>query len=803
MIKNILIFIFAIMLVPVVLADVNYTQTGDFDNAFTRGNSNFNAGLNPITGAIITGSLVASDPKKVPLVNDLDQDGTTEIILLNSNTIIILQNKTLDVAGSLALGVDSSERFSNMITFDVDGDSFDEILLVAEKNLTYYVLNWSEGNLQIQNQFDLASVAGFVTISTPNLRGQIIIGCESTDRCLLAHAETQASGSTSLTRANTIQASHMTSTLVEHPTTLFSVGSAFDVFCAPKIRTMEVVNYDTSVDSDVEFIFTFSQPNMALGGTDDEIHIFWVDIEANGTVTEEIQVTTNEVGEIMSAGTNSVDYLCDNSNSNANFRSAGGFGTAIAGKFFTSPLVFDADPLKAGLETIIGVMTDNNEFIMIMYDATGTEIREFPLVQESEGQIVSNVFQAEIFDDTSADQDFCVFAQESTKERLLLTCGSLNDGDGFTILTLQTIEFRLNNFNEYNLSHDFDEWQIITHSMESDNSNSEDEILTSFGVFEADISDASCVIANCNLNLIFNNPIQDGAVISTDLEGVGLEDWLVLTPTNLFYLDDGFVNQPVNPFCGEPDSVTATCSQVEINPCIDAGSVKLNSSFIISITPKDPEPDQVSARVILYADDPNEQDSGFEINSTSGTTLTPVPDLPFIANKTTGTGVLRLQIKDSENQLIRTLDKSFSVANNGVELNDCKTILNVGVIDEEEDEIILVATLTDDETENSVITGLETFSGISGLAGTTIWLILMIAFSLFIWFQASERGMTGVSALGVVAIVNVLMIVLGARLGILSSALVIIITVLGVVVVGLFFGRLASGISPAGGNGNG
>ncbi len=770
--KLVLLVIAIFLLVSTVIAETDYTEVGDADTSFIRGNGIFNSQLDPNTDVVITGTLVVSDPKKVPLISDLDNDGNFEIIILSGTSLSILQNKTLDVADTFSLNVTPTERFSNIIIFDIDGDNLNEIILVAEKKAHLIILEYNNSRVTLQKDFNFTEqgLTVFVDQRSASVSGLHTLACESTERCLVAYGNRQDTGS-----GTNLFASFFNSSFLGHETQIDTAPSG-ETFCTPKIRLMERGDYDQ--DSDVEFMFVYA--SYTETATDDEVNVYWLNVEDNHSVTEELQVTTTEVGGILEDS--GPDLFCDITNTQPLFTSTGGSGLAIPEKFFTAPLVFDADPSSAGLETIIGVMTDNNEFIMIMYDSSATEIREFPLIQESEGQLISNVFRAEIFDDSASETDFCVFAQQSTDEQLSLTCGSLQDGDGFGIGNLQTIEFRLENFNEYNVSHDFDEFQIITHSIETDSTNSEDEILTSFGVLGISLTGCG-ILNNCDMSLIFNNPIQDGAVISTDLEETNLEDLLIMTSTNLFYLNDGFENSP------------ATISAFTTNPCIDS-VWKINTTVEITVTGSDINNDNVAVRAILYSGDSNEQDSGFSANVSSGTTV----PFNFVANKSIGAGTLRMEAKDVENQeTVDVIERSFSVANTGVEFNDCVTSQSFVV--EEEVEAVLNASLTVDATDNAVIRGINGISGISNLAGTTIWLLIMLFTTIFIWFEVVQRGMSGNSALGTIAIANALFIILGARLGILSTALVVIVVLLGVVILGVFVGRFFTGIS-TGGNGN-
>ena len=789
--QGVLLLITFFLIISLVYADVEYTEAGEFDNFYFRGNGIFNQQLDP--SDVLISTAIIADPKKVPLVNDLDGDGIQEIIILNGRNINIFQNTSLDVAGSLTLNVPTDERFSNIITFDIDGDTLIEIILVAEKNNSLIIIDYNRSTFS-SNVIDLVPLTSH---SSGVDAGLITIGCESTNRCLMAYSNEQDTGFAGSPESTNLFASFFNSTDVANEL-LLDVSDAFSAHCPPTIRTMSKVDYD--LDGDVEFIFTYAEPDIATGDGGDDINILWVNIESDNTLTEEIQVFTTEIGEIVAQSSSSVDYKCDNENGNAAFRSAGGFGTALAGKFFTSPLVYDADPLTTGLETIIGAMVDNNEFIMIMYDSTGTKIREFPLVQESEGQILSNIFRAEIFDDSNSEQDFCVFSQQSTNDRLSITCGSLQDTNGFGAANLQTIEFRGDGLAIFNVSHGFDEWNIIVHSGEHDPSNSESEIITTFGILEPDIDVGiftTCfLVNNCDLNLLFRIPKPDGTVVPVDLDKFDSnvnEDLLVLTDSNLFLIDDVFQNQAVNIFCGEPGSIEGICTEYFTNPCLES-VWKINTSVEITVTAKDPESDLVQVSVTLYDGDSNELTltSG---NVSSGTTV----PFSFEANKTISAGTLTLTAVDIvENpETIRTVTKNFNVGPNGVEFNDCTTSVTTGVLGvaEEEEPVDLILTT---ESGNAIESGFLTIAEFTGVSVFIMWLIFMAIVAISI-FQGStifnrERGAEDEGhKLGIIIIAEIILLIVGTLLGFIPIGIVITIVVLGLIAVGLFFSRIFTG----------
>tara|TARA_Y100000310_G_scaffold345798_1_gene470088 strand:- start:709 stop:3063 length:2355 start_codon:yes stop_codon:yes gene_type:complete len=779
MIKNLLILLIAIMVIPFSTAFVDYNQSGnppdlsnDFSGTYLRGQSKFNSGLDPDLG-ISTSTQIFSNPQKMPLVSDLDGDGIQEIIILNGQTFVILQNTTLGIVDSYALDSASTERYSNVITFDIDGDGLTEIITVGEEEEELWILEFN--NSQLVNDTAFAGIPVSTTHISGQFAGEITIACSAVETCVMAYADRMQSDSSS-----TILVTVFNSTRVSNENEVnFQVADTGAIFCAPKIRHMAIADYDQ--DGTDEFIFAYSEPDET---DDDEINIFYFNLNSTLFPNLEQTITTTEVGDIFEEGAGADPELtCDDSLSENGFADADGFGEILPNKYFTAPLVFDADFTEAGLETIIGVATDADEYIMIMYRASGSEIREFPLIQETEGQIISNIFLADAFDD-SGTVDFCVLGSSESiganpSNFVSVTCGTKRDSDGFGLFNLNTIEFRSNlTFGlPFNLSDVYDNFQVLTHSSEADSSNDNSEIISAYGTLELDLSGTQCSLTgDCELNLLFQNPIPNSTIVPVDIDNVGFEDWLALSPTNLFYLNDNVINQPVSSF----DFIT--------NPCIDAGPVKINTTLSITVTPTDPEGDSVASRITIYANDTNEQIQT-SANVTSGTTI----PFTFTLNKTIGTSILVIEAFDSVNMQPLSESRGFSVANNGVEFGDCVTSSSTNITVEVSG-IIENATISVDATDNSVITGIQNFSDISGLAGTTIWLILMLAFSLFMFFHGATMEWSGNSTVGAIAIINVLFIILGARLGILSTGLVVIIVTLAVVIIGVFLGRFITGL---------
>ena len=181
---------------------------------------------------------------------------------------------------------------------------------------------------------------------------------------------------------------------------------------------------------------------------------------------------------------------------------------------------------------------------------------------------------------------------DQTANILDLLCASEQTGQ-----IIETDEFTFDSGPFYNISFGYgDPWIPITHagqqSTATTSGNNLNEIINSYGVFRLNFEGVN------HLDLIWENPISNGAVISVDYEEVGREDMFVLTDTNIWYINDGFTNLGSN------------ISSYYTNPCLDS-TWKINTSVEVRITSTDDEGDLVNSRAIFYQGESNEQDSGW------------------------------------------------------------------------------------------------------------------------------------------------------------------------------------------------
>ncbi len=509
------------------------------------------------------------------------------------------------------------------------------------------------------------------------------------------------------------------------------------MFCLPKIRSIEVADYDD--DNTDEYIFTYEKYDS--DGGSDIIYISYVDVNSSFTPIEE-QAITITIAQFDDGTT------CKTSN---------------RGKWFTSPLVFDF--ITGGdLETVIGIMKDPDEFLMYTCESTDVDegdCERHPDILDADGEIISNVFRANAFTDTG-NVDFCVMGYINTTSTLDLLCSSQQAG-GQDDLEFEYDITELS--NPYNITMDYGNYNVIAHAGEhksiTANGDALSEIITSFGIFEIDYE------LDNELLLVFEQPKENAVVLSVDAEGIGREDLIVLTRTNLWYIDDGF------------SSSGANITEYTVNPCVDS-TWQVNTSVGITVTASDPDGDDVNIRAILYSnnDTVNEQPSEWVVVASGGSA-----SFSFTANATVSSDIILLQANDTSNPTeIDEIELSFSVGVNGLVFGECTTEIDVV------EAAALVGVISEDPTvNNSMDQAMENADNQTGLGTVIIWTFLMIGVAMALWITSGEKNPT--ATLGVIVIVEIGLFIIGAKQGYIPIAIVVTIGVISLVGIGLWIKR--------------
>ncbi len=567
----------------------------------------------------------------------------------------------------------------------------------------------------------------------------MLIKCGAVDKCIIAYAEDIGAGV-----PMRISVTSFNSTGLNSGETLLETQNGG--FCFPKIRSASYADYDN--DGTKEFIISYKE--FGTTGSED-IYIDYLDVLLNTTVVIEQTI-------LEDAGTDVSDNTCLNTN---------------LGKLFTSPLVFDMDASPSnGFETAIGFMTDADKFKIHTWASDGNFLDDFPEIEKGEGIIISNAMRATTFTDGD-NRDICVVGYDNIDGEIDLLCGSL-----ITSQSPQSNEYTFDISDLHNVTLAYGNWNVhasnAQHSTVLTSGINLNELVVSYGVFEIDQSGAGCgLTGDCSMSLIFENPKPDSVVISVDAEKEGREDLLVMQTDRLWYLDDGFTNTGGN------------ISRYITNPCLDS-TWRINTSVEIRVQVTDFDSDQVAAKTILYLDDANEQDSGWTTNQTSGTTFS----FSFKANTTIGSGTLRMVGRDTGQPLQNTtLDVSFSVGANGVGFGECET--DSGLLITEED---IFTESEIDRQDNALVTGARVISNLfGGIGESVVLLIIMLILVYGIWTNGGERA--PVLAFGISLISIFIMLIIGAKLQIIGTGLVVSLILVVLLEIALWTARFLTGMS--------
>ena len=736
------------------LSLTEYTKTGSTNSYFQTNTNAFNTGKQSdcSSGDILCNTRPLTSPKQHPLAADLDNDGTVEIVVMDGGTVKIFHDYTLTPVDSVSVCATQERGLSNILLFDIDGDSFKEIVFRAdcasppadEENLT--ILNYSNGNLDLQHKSALQN------------KGDSVIACRGIDDCLIVVAEQfdYAAGT------HYLRASPFNSTGSAQPNSIIHTQSSTGGFCMPKIKEMQIADYDN--DGITEYILSYSQ--VTTGSSTNTIRINWLNVSQYSTVSSAVSVEKSAAisGFWTSTG-------------------ATGCEAHKVGNLLTSPLVYDVDGFAGTKETIIAYNTDSNEFQFDLYDSNALFVDDFPEASEIDGTLISNMFLAKAHEDTDT-YSFCVMGQDDGSgvlhsNEINIACG--NTQSSFPTGASQTVQYTYDVTDLYNISKAYQNYNILTHSTGSVNDTYNginfNEVLTSYGVLKLDGNTCS-IFGNCDADLIWQNPKGDSAVIAADVQNSGLEDLIMISGNNLWYIDDNYRNS------------APVIETITINPCIDR-VWKQNTSVQVQVTASDVDSDQgdlVGFNFTLYRGTANEVNAVSGGYFASGTTIT----LFATANYTANNAIIRVNAFDLENATDYE-ERTFNVQNTGAVLNDCITSLDTGIEEETEGGLnaSVLAALEADANDNLLVKTVTETNSFLKLGGTGTVLFLLLVINIFAFFfqkESFERNPR--TTVTVLFMIDILILVLSAMIGIISWAFIIMLAVVSLAAVALWVGSI-------------
>ncbi len=812
--KKVVLFLFVIFLViPLSFAETTYNEIGDVEGDYVRGTGIFNT---EITSSDTTGTVVVnSNQKHYPLIADLDGDGDTEYTIIDGDTLRIFENNDLGIVDTFAISVGGSitgnERYSNPVAFDIDGDGRVEIIYVKEKTGVLDIIEYNGTSVFAQANINLSGLSSQITSDSAS---EYALKCQSTNKCIITYANEDLSGFTpGFTRNKDWFAAFVNSSFVGHEKILLDESPGFQMFCQPRARGMAIADYDN--DGIDEIITTMY--DVQTGLQDEAIHIFWLQVEDNGTI--ELESTFEETADIN-------DVYRGDSNFGNTCEGTGVFTTAIGTQqlgaylpenLFTSPITFDFDGSSSnGQETMVAFVQDADDsdhwdFLIKAYDGCSsdlgfetscsiTELDDFPETCDTLNNCgtahgLTNLYRTNAFPDASAGNvDVCVSG-------IIFNDGSGNDADEIDTICaskqktvdlfffdLETMEILLGGSAENDVPFNvtlgagisngrvFNVWHSGQHSSEITNGQNLNEVITPYGIMR--IKDGGS--ATPEWEIIFPNPETEGIMIPVDGEFQESEDLILYSSGNLFYIDDGLANNP------------AIITSVNFNPCPIDAILKINTTMEINIivTDQNPAPlsqDTVIGNATVYNNDPNQVSNSF-INVSSGALL----PFSFNLNKTITNGEILISGSDSVNPTeIDTQSFTLNVQENGIEFGDSECSQEFLP-----DDAVANVTGLNISAEAAANEGLtDFFEGSSNefkVTGLVIALFLMLGWSIAVLTTKDKTNDSMITMNKVIFLMvgNIFILILAVIAGVIPFGILLTLIIFGVFAIGIWVRRM-------------
>jgi hypothetical protein len=747
--KTIFILIFLILISSVMAIDYTYNEAGN--SLITSTNAN-----------IVYNTRLVGNGTQTPVIDDLDGDGINEIIVLDGDTFKIYQNTSLSVVSSVDLNIAYHTTYgdiliSNFIISDIKNDGTKKIVMYSINNTDYttgriLILNFSNSVIALEKQTGFA-----MTMTGATVNDRPTIGCSpdiTTDKCLFVPSfhYTGSAYSTSVFSFN-YSFFNLSGASAAYVTT--------NTICMPKVQ--QIAWADVDMDGKTEWIFSQITQDTAASPTG-RLLIVIGNLSKGNTAIAKRTFSRNVFDNGLGAG---------NIWSNCNVQNQ------ELSNYITSPLVGDFSSLLEP-DIIVGAASDLDDFKMYRYTYTGDYQDEYPEVLHADGRIISSVFRADAFSDTSGFSDFCVMGYEPTNRILDLMCASDKTG---TIP--QTQEYRYLD-PQFDLNLNVSRWDIYSQTIQSrqitTGSSDLSEIVTPYGIFRLDYGGFIGLGNELVLDYRFSTN-ETGSIMAGDIEGNGLSDVLVLTDSNIWYIDDGFSNSP-----GYIDTADGLA---KINPCLDS-IWKQNTTVGVTFKVSDINLDNTCAMAYLYYGETYQQ-NGSQVCGSSGTSFT----FPFIANVTGANKILRIEGWDVENnQSIQSHDYRFTVATDGVSYDECYTTLSLvpqngsGVGGNTTIGVPALGTNTTPSGNNSISNTVNVITGFTGLGSTIIWLLVMSGLAILVIYIGSRYNNPNPTLVYTTMIIlEVLALIIGVILKFISTGILWAIIIICLMAGAIFIGR--------------
>lgn len=584
------------------------------DDTYSR--SGGESGLYDGDTAIFTNTLTtetyyvspATNAAFMPLVEDLDGDGIKEIVTLEGGSVVLRNG--IDMAASnfvdsIPYPQDTTWNFEKMLIYDLDGDGYKEVHLLLPTSEVIQILEYNGTEFYEEAEHNFSAY---------HYDADCIFNCIA-EGCGIICGKNQAVSNTWTYYGIGYDISGIyPTTVIDH--TYKELGYT----CLPAEPLLS--SGDLNGDGTNELVFSFMQMDVVdLPNADLEVFVVSVQINGSGHL---------KLSDYVNFDTGA-DGLSLDDCYNMNFNNT---------RTITAPVVTNLDGNPNTEEIVVGydVGDDSGEsssYNLGMFDYNLDLIRDFGggILNYARGDIVSNVIVGDFFSDTGSG-DFCILAiADPDNNDLELMCASPYTsepplGYEYAFFEIEAAwDFSVGGYATYPL-----DYQHIIHTIEVDNTNEGNEILTTWGTYELDFS-ACTLLSRCNLRELWVNDRQGMTVIPVDYQGNGLSDIIGLSDKGIFYIDDNYNNRP-------PQFAT----DVSIDPC--PPTIKNGSTIKINFGVTDTEGDPIEAWFTLW------DGASYLYNSSrqtveSGEYVDFVPYNDYL-NFTTTNGRLTLYIQDDD-----------------------------------------------------------------------------------------------------------------------------------------------------------
>lgn len=777
-----LFFIFSFCFIYGASDDSIYTHVGTDDYTSSIGTGQWNTDLVDYT---VIGNKGLSSGSQVPVIDDLDNNGVKEIIVLDSGTIKVYQGKSLVLVDTYIIK-GSHNDISNIVIEDIDLVGNKEIIFfnTLEEELT--VLNYTDGNIDLYGNYTVSDLI----LTASRFYPSSMLSCRNPDvnpgiytevDCLVVY---EAQGTVATGGGYNNFFGFDKNGLSDYNNTLYPYVNDL-IECIPATKIMPIAdlvdsNGDPIQDGKFEFILAEYVLTDAAGGTYNKKEGFAISL-IEYTSGSKPKVVKRIEYPISDWRTPAFNWRCDNTTRN----------------YISSPLVWNWD--GAGISEIgVGGLNGLQTFKIWVFDSAGNMKDDYPEITSADGTILSNAVKMSAFQD-SDDDDICVMGYDYADGQIDLLCGTEDTQDGLW----EHVEFHMNTTtagwdlapatsnSQHPSSFIHASQQIQEETVWSGFTQNFKEIVTGYGVLKllnkhiegADsVSCSTPFINNCHLTSVWVSSYENSIIYPIEFEDIDSKADLIVKQYNaLRYIDDGYSKSS----CDEYSCLT----EYTINPCIDA-TWQINTSLEVTVQTADIDGDLVSVNVILYEGSTNEHETGWSANVSSTTILT---FTELLINKTISNGNLIIQIRDVDTPLdFEEIELSFSVSAQGVEFGGCITTFTAIPLVEDNG----ISTTGTQIGNNSAETIMADFQAWTGLGTELLLIFVMIVVSIVLLVTTAQNRMLAEHTLivvGIIAFIDILILFFGTILGWISAAYLITISVLGLIALGLGVYRSISG----------